>query len=166
MSILTHSTKTKHLDTILVEGLRLPEETGICNWKQYSEQDRISFLYQTNTLPFEKLVNIRTWDDCTYTVVLDPKFISQNVEQFKYYSCEFMAIGTYAEELKMKDANYKKNDILNEVVSFENIPVDAFHSLFIPPLSTQEINQIEKKVPKHMQIYHNFEHTNYHQRIR
>ncbi len=166
MSILTHATKAKHLDSILVKGLKLPKQTSNCNWERYSKQDRISLLYQTNQIPFEKLVNIRAWEDCNYTIVLDPKFISQNVEQFRYHSCDYMAIGTYAEELKMKEADHNPFAVLNEVISLKNIPADALHSLFTPPLSTQEINQIEKKVPKHIQIYRNFEHTNYHKRIR
>ena len=56
MTILTHATRNVYVPLILKEGLKLPSETGNCNWPEYSASDRISFYFILKKHLFQKQV--------------------------------------------------------------------------------------------------------------
>ncbi len=151
MPILTHMTEVISVLPILSEGLRLPSETGNKNYFE-SSNDRICFAYWEEKFPMPKKANVDFWGGST-GFVLDNNYIKENSELFKYSGYESMA-EKFAQELGIERNPYRKStDYFREFISFQNIPVEALHSLLIHNQSPDAINQIGEHLPSHMQLY-------------
>ncbi len=156
MTILTHATKNEYVPLILKEGLKLPAETGNCNWPEYSASDRISFLLHPEETPFPKTsIGFNDfWYGERTGFFVDPDYLKDNLNNFEAEPAREDIFQTFIKELGIRTIkNPTKHEVPNEVVSFANIPVEGLYALFHQSDSKSEINEIQKQAPAHIRLY-------------
>jgi hypothetical protein len=171
--VLSHSTYLEYLEPIFKNGIKKPRETGNSNWDWFFPTDRISFSCNPDLDLESENTYLSGWNN-DINLVLDPKYISENKDEFKCYITKSEEVIDYANRQGMEVIDLEVPRFnFNEVVSFENIPVEGIHSLFLDSrfntilsLETEEFQKIKSILPAHMGLYTKQTDDSFYRRIK
>jgi hypothetical protein len=156
MALLTHATNIQLLERIFKEGLRLPEETGICNWEDLSFPDRISTMFSIKrSPPKHKLTFISPlWHVGDAHIIISPEYILEHIDELKYYSSDKQELFSFAQAHGIKQTEQTNiHAPKQEVVCYNNIPVEAFSTILLNKETANQAEKIKEILPNHMNLY-------------
>ena len=143
---LTHHTHNRNLEKILLEGIKPAIEVGKQNWENVGNPELIY-------LSTERILDLsRTSVHGDSCVALDNTWVLQNSEQIKTtaqtntdYIQEYWNIMGFGELSEDCPNVHHYGEWINQVVSTEIIPPEAFLSLIIPAVEGILVDRVRGK---------------------